>query len=111
MIAFKGRANIKQHMPKKPVKHGIKVWMHSDSGNGYICQFDIYTGKSRNNTEGGLGENVVKRLTWAITGKHHCVYMDNFLPWRHFFSSYFRRTYMYMHVVHCAQTENTYLMT
>ena len=78
MIAFKGRASIKQYMPKKPVKRGIKVWMRSDSSNGYISQFDVYTGKSGNDTEGGLGENVVKRLTRAITGKYHCVYMDNF---------------------------------
>lgn len=27
MIPFKGRSSLKQYMPKKPVRRGIKVWM------------------------------------------------------------------------------------
>lgn len=77
MIAFKGRASIKQYMPKKPIKRGIKVWMRSDSANGYVCQFSVYTGKEGSNIEVGLGGNVVKSLTRTVIGKHHCVFMDN----------------------------------
>ena len=48
-------------MPKKPVKHGIKVWM---LGTGmYMSSFDVYTGKSGNKVEHGLGARVVKDLT------------------------------------------------
>ncbi len=34
-----------QYLPKKPQKWGVKVWVCSDSVNGYISTFDIYTGK------------------------------------------------------------------
>ena len=37
MIAFKGRSSIKQYMPKKPTKRGIKVWMKSDS----VCSLPV----------------------------------------------------------------------
>ena len=78
MISFKGRSSIKQYMPKKPTKRGIKVWMRSDSLNGYVSQFSIYTGKEGNTTEVGLGGNVVRKLTRSVTGRNHCVFMDNF---------------------------------
>ena len=78
MIAFKGRSAIKQYMPKKPTKRGIKVWVRSDSLNGYVSQFDIYTGKDGSRTEVGLGGNVVKKLTRSIIGRNHRLFMDNF---------------------------------
>ena len=77
MIAFKGRSAIKQYMPKKPTKRGIKVWMRSDSLNGYVSQFNIYTGKDGSTTEVGLGGKVVKKLTRSIIGRNHRLFMDN----------------------------------
>ena len=62
MIPFKGRSTLKQYMPFKPVKRGIKVWAMSDAGNGYVCEFEVYTGKKRNGVEKNLGANVVKTL-------------------------------------------------
>lgn len=78
MIAFKGRSSIKQYMPNKPVKRGIKVWMRSDSSNGYISQFTVYTGRKGATTEVGLGGNVVRDLVEKVKGKYHHVFMDNF---------------------------------
>ncbi len=78
MIAFKGRSSMKQYMPKKPTKRGFKVWVRSDSANGYVCQMDVYTGKQGSTTEVGLGGNVITRLTRALVGQHYSVYMDNF---------------------------------
>ena len=46
MIKFKGRSSLKQYMPKKPIKRGIKMWCRADSVNGYLCNFGIYTGKT-----------------------------------------------------------------
>ena len=46
MIPFKGRSSLKQYMPLKPVKRGIKVWARADASNGYISAFQVYTGKS-----------------------------------------------------------------
>ena len=39
MIPFKGRSMIKQYLPKKPVKRGIKVWVRADAVNGYVSEF------------------------------------------------------------------------
>lgn len=38
----------------------------------------IYTGKEGGKTEVGLGGNVVNKLTSAVQGKFHCLFMDNF---------------------------------
>ena len=48
MIPFKGRLSLKQYMPLKPVKRGIKVWECADSSNGFVCDLEVYTGKQRN---------------------------------------------------------------
>ena len=45
MIKFQGRSTLKQYMPMKPIKRGIKVWVLGDSTNGYFSRFSIYTGK------------------------------------------------------------------
>lgn len=78
MIAFKGRSSMKQYMPKKPTKRGFKVWVRSDSANGYVCQLQCYTGKQSGGTEVGLGANVVTRLTRDLVGQHYAVHVDNF---------------------------------
>lgn len=83
MIAYKGRLSFKQYMPAKPTRFGIKVWERADPHNGYVCQFQVYTGKSRNAegqrvSEQGLGARVVKDLTESIQGQFAEVYMDNF---------------------------------
>ena len=78
MIKFQGRSSLKQYMPLKPTKRGIKVWVAADSTNGYFSRFEVYTGKKGNTTEHGLGARVVKTLTSDFKGKHHHVYFDNF---------------------------------
>ena len=45
VVKFKGRSFLKQYLPMKPIKCGFKVWVRADSQNGYLCNFDIYTGK------------------------------------------------------------------
>nr|CAH7761068.1 unnamed protein product [Callosobruchus chinensis] len=80
MIAFKGRSAIKQFMPMKPVKRGYKVWCLAYSQTGYICMFDIYTGKSADAEKGsyGLGEKVVIKLTYSLKNQKCLVAFDNF---------------------------------
>ena len=46
MIPFKGRSSMKQYVPLKPVKRGFKVWAMADSLNGYMYDFNVYTGAS-----------------------------------------------------------------
>ena len=77
MIPFKGRSSMKQYLPLKPVKRGFKVWVMADALSGYFCDFDVYVGAC-GEREGGLGENVVLKLSEALSGHHHQVYFDNY---------------------------------
>ena len=54
MIAFKGRSTLKQYVPKKPIKRGFKAWVRADAVTGYVCDFNIYTGKTEGEREYGL---------------------------------------------------------
>ena len=79
MIKFQGRSALKQYMPMKPIKRGIKVWVLGDSSYGYFSNFQIlYTGKVGETAETGLGARVVKDLTHDLKGKYHHVFFDNF---------------------------------
>ena len=77
MIPFQGRSSLKQYMPAKPVKRGIKVWYRADSHNGYMCETQVYTGKS-DGVEGGLGKRVILDLSKTLEGKKYHLYFDNF---------------------------------
>lgn len=44
MVAFKGRSFLKQYLPNKPSKCGLKLWGRSEI-SGYIYDFGIYQGK------------------------------------------------------------------
>ena len=83
MIAFKGRISFKQYLPAKPTRFGIKVWERADSHNGYVCEFQVYTGKKvlpdgTRLAEIGLGRRVVRDLTCQLMGKYYHIYMDNY---------------------------------
>lgn len=44
MIAFKERLSFKQYLPAKLTKFGIKVWERASPKNGYVHEFQVYTG-------------------------------------------------------------------
>lgn len=77
MIKFKGRSSLRQYLLMKPIKRGYKVWIRADE-SGFVCQFDIYTGKVADTTEKNLEARVIKELTRPLVGKGHKVYFDNF---------------------------------
>ena len=56
---------MKQYVPLKPVKRGFKVWAMADARNGYVYDFNVYTGAT-GDRETGLGEKVVLRLAESI---------------------------------------------
>ena len=66
MIKFKGRSSLKQYMPMKPIKRGIKMWCRADSINGYLNDFEIYTGKSGEGVTHDLGYSVVKVVLCVV---------------------------------------------
>ena len=79
MIGFKGRCHMKQYMPAKPIKWGLKAWMLADAHNGYCVHADIYTGtKDGQGRTEGLGHNVVMDLAQHIANKNFHLYFDNY---------------------------------
>ena len=66
-----------QYMPLKPTKRGFKVWERADSVTGYMCDFEVYTGKA-DTPEKYLGEKVVKKLTRPLVVGNYHTYCDNF---------------------------------
>ena len=56
---------MKQYLPLKPVKRGFKVWAMADSLNGYLYDFNVYTGATAER-ETALGEKVVLTLSESV---------------------------------------------
>ena len=76
MIIFKGRSSIKQYLPLKRIKRGYKIWVRADA-YGFLCEFQIYTGKVNGKPENLLGERVVKDLSRPLVHKNYRIYFDN----------------------------------
>ena len=68
---------MKQYMPQKPMKRGYKVWVRSDM-NGYVCEFQIYTGKIADVAERNLGARFIKDLSQTLKNKNYHIYSDNY---------------------------------
>jgi hypothetical protein len=86
MIRYKGSYSpIRQYMPNKPQKWGLKVWCLADAVSKYVYNFSIYCGKSVENVlqpasrgEPRLAHNVVLNMVEGLDGKGHVVVMDNY---------------------------------
>ncbi|XP_045194304.1 piggyBac transposable element-derived protein 4-like [Mercenaria mercenaria] len=78
MVRYTGKLSFKQYMPAKPIKRGVKIWMACASNTAYLSRFDIYLGRNNNQTEHGLGYNVVRKLTDNLHGSNRHIYFDNF---------------------------------
>ena len=78
MIKFQGRSMLKQYLPAKPTKRGIKVWCRADAHNGYLCEFQVYTGREEQSNEMTLGARVVTDLSQRLQGKYYHLFFDNF---------------------------------
>lgn len=80
MTKFKGRSSLKQYMPLKPTKRGIKLWLRCDSSTGYTYDFNIYTGKDTEKSDimVGLGERVVTKLASTIKADDVVLCFDRF---------------------------------
>jgi hypothetical protein len=77
MTGFKGRFILKQYIPGKPIKWGIKAWGIADSITGYLLKCKIYfRKKEKRNCELLLGQQVVIDMTEDYKGLWHHVYFD-----------------------------------
>ena len=78
MIGTRCRVSFIQYMPNKPQRFGIKVWALADSKNGYLSNFQVYTGKEPGTAEVGLSYRVVYDLMQPYLNKGYKLYTDNF---------------------------------
>ncbi|KAG4071192.1 hypothetical protein HA402_001182 [Bradysia odoriphaga] len=58
MVKCKARTTMKQRMPQKPEKNGIKNWTRADATSGYVYDFNVYEGAEKGAADGTLGERV-----------------------------------------------------
>jgi len=79
MIPFMGKLTIKAHMPDKPVKFGVKLYILCDSKTGYYKNFTMYAGKD-DSAVGNVGKTgaVVIELVEDIFHPNHYLYVDHF---------------------------------
>lgn len=83
MCSTKIKHHLRQYMPNKPHKWGIKLFVLCDS-HGFAYRFEIYNGAGDNVILSGapdLGStaNIVVRLTQTVEDmRHHIIYFDNF---------------------------------
>ena len=83
MIAFKGHKGYKQYRMAKSTCFGIKVWECADEHNGYVCEFQVYTGEKvlpdgTRIAEIKLRGRVARDLTCQLITKCYHIYMDKY---------------------------------
>ena len=77
MIKYKGRSiKFVQYMPKKPIKHGIKVFCLCDADTGYLLAFEVYTGEKGSSTCEIIQRLILQSGLQNETGRR--LFMDNY---------------------------------
>ena len=76
-LLTKEGTSLKQYIPMKPIKRGIKACVRVNSVSGSMCDFNIYEGKD--GVQGkGLGHKVVTTLCEELYDKNYWIFCDNF---------------------------------
>ena len=75
MVKSCGRSILRQYMPAKPNKYGIKLWSIWCTCCGYSLAQDIYLGSS---VESVGGRKVVTQLSEPYLDRGHVIYCDRF---------------------------------
>jgi hypothetical protein len=79
VIPYKGRyCFIRQFMPDKPVRFGIKVWLLASSKSRFVWQMEVYFGEQTGAGAHGLGYHVEERMVKGLENRGHCLVIDNF---------------------------------
>lgn len=78
VIPYKGRyCFIRQFMPDKPVRFGIKVWLLASSKSRFVWRIEVYFGEGSGSGEHGLGYHVVDRMIKGLEHRGHILVVDN----------------------------------
>ena len=80
MVKYCGFAiSFVQYLPKKPIKHGIKVFALCCAYTGYLLGFEVYLGKDTNTEENSSLSIVNRLITEAnlVGERGRILYTDN----------------------------------
>lgn len=79
MVAFHCHLGLRQILPSKPSKYGMKVWVLADPINGYTSDYQVYTGREEAGiTEVGFSTHVVLDLTQKLANCSHVIKTDSY---------------------------------
>ena len=80
IIKFKGRLHMKQYLPSKPVRWGIKQFALCESKTGYALKFITYGGQGSVATEESFNvtETICLKLLDGFLNNRHVIFMDNY---------------------------------
>ena len=82
LMATKGHTVMRQYIPSKAAKFGIKFWMLCESTTGYILQMSVYRGKEFEPIPAGQlqGTQVVMDLMSSanLLNRGYHVFCDSF---------------------------------
>ncbi|XP_063628376.1 piggyBac transposable element-derived protein 4-like [Cydia splendana] len=83
LTMWKGRLNIRQHIPNKAATVGIKTYEICESQTGFLWRFEVEarqasTSEEKTNPLSGKIPTLVLRLLRGLEHKGHTVWMDNF---------------------------------
>lgn len=80
IVPFKGRLTIKQYLPKKRNRFGVKLFVLCDVHSGLIIDFIVYCGAATDIDDPanlGVGGAVVSSLLKDFFGSNRHLYVDN----------------------------------
>ena len=80
LLGFRGRCAFKQHIPNKPSKYGIKVYVLADSESFYSVSSKIYVGAGTHTPRSELPvpTQAVLDLITIISGTNRNITTDNY---------------------------------
>ena len=78
VIPYKGKyCFIRQFMPDKPIRFGIKCWLLASSKSRFVSNIEVYFGEGTGLGPHGLGYHVVLRMIAGLEQRWHCLVVDN----------------------------------
>ncbi|XP_069131650.1 piggyBac transposable element-derived protein 4-like [Argopecten irradians] len=99
LVSTKAHSVMRQYIPSKAAKYGVKLWLLCESSSGYVLQMSVYRGRLFDPTPRGelQGTNVVVQLLQeaSLLGRGYHIFCDSF------FTS--------IHLGHVLLQHNTYL--
>ena len=78
LLKFRGRCSLRQYIPNKPGRYGIKFWILADAQKHYCYNAMPYLGKYGDKVAVNLGATVVKKLVEPLHNSGRNVTCDRY---------------------------------